>query len=232
MTYDSGKIKELMELNHYKQVVQSSSLFSDIPPELYPDALKFMKAQLKRYRKDEFILHTGQPFRYGILLLEGSIEGSFITENFHKINMNNFEKGMLIGESLACAREECSPIQLRAMTDITVLFLDFSVIYDTDHVKHSYQLRLSLNLVKLLSRQNVFLSNRIRILGQRTIRDRIIMYMDTLQKDSSGQISLPFTITAFAEYLGVNRSALSREMSNMEKEGVIERCGKCCRIVR
>ena len=219
-------MRELEELTIFKAVLQKSKLFSDIPTELYPDTLKFLKAQLRRYKKDEYLLHIGQPFKYGFLILQGSIEGSFITENFDKINMAHFESGCLIGESLACSREESSPIQLRAMTDITVLLLDFTVLYNTDHVKHSYQLKLSLNLIKLLSRQNVLLSGRIRILGQRTIRDRILMYLKTLPKDSSGTVKLPFTKTAFAEYLGVNRSALSREMSNMERDGIIERRGK------
>ncbi len=219
-------MKELTELNTFRPVLQKSELFSDIPMELYPDTLKFMKAQLKRYKKDEYLLHIGQPFKYGLLLLKGNIEGSFITENFDKINMAHFESGCLIGESLACSQEKSSPIQLRAMTDITVLLLDFTVLYDTDYVKHSYQLKLSLNLIKILSKQNVLLSGRIRILGQRTIRDRILMYLKTLPKDSEGFVKLPFTKTAFAEYLGVNRSALSRELSNMIADGVIESKGK------
>lgn len=223
-------MRELTELNAYKSVLQKSRLFSDIPIELYSDALKFLKAQLKRYKKDEYLLHIGQPFKYGLLLLQGTIEGSFITENFDKINMAHFESGSLIGESLACSMEQNSPIQLRAMTDITVLLFDFSVLYNTDHVKHSYQLKMSVNLIKILSKQNVFLSGRIRILGQRTIRDRILMYLKTLPKDEDGLIKLPFTKTAFAEYLGVNRSALSREMSNMIDDGIIVSKGKKYRI--
>ena len=219
-------MRELEELTLFKPVLQKSELFSDIPTELYPDTLKFLRAQLKRYKKDEYLLHIGQPFKYGLLLLQGNIEGSFITENFDKINMAHFESGCLIGESLACSQEQSSPIQLRAMTDITVLLLDFTVLYDTDYVKHSYQLKLSLNLMKLLSKRNVLLSGRIRILGQRTIRDRILMYLKSLPKDSDGTVKLPFTKTAFAEYLGVNRSALSREMSGMEKDGIIEKRGK------
>lgn len=223
-------MRELEELTLFKPVLQKSELFSDIPTELYPDALKFLSAQLKRYKKDEYILHIGQPFKYGLMLLQGAIEGSFITENFDKINMAHFESGCLIGESLACSQESSSPIQLRAMTDITVLLLDFTVLYNTDHVKHSYQLKMSMNLIKILSRQNVFLSGRIRILGQRTIRDRILMYMKMLPKDENGFVKLPFTKTAFAEYLGVNRSALSREMSNMIEDGIIESKEKKYRI--
>ena len=132
----------------------------------------------------------GEPFRYGILLLDGSLEGSFINENYDKINMNHFSEGALIGESLACAEIKCSPIQLRAMTEVKVLLLDFMVLYDTEAVKHTYQLKLSVNLIKALSKQNVFISTKIRIFGQKALRDKVIVYLESLPKRKDGSVKI------------------------------------------
>lgn len=224
-------MKELDAFNLYKPVLQRCSLFSDIAQELYCDSLKFMKAQLRTYFRDEYILHIGEPFRYGIVLLSGSVEGSFITENYDKVNMNHFEPGALIGESLACAEEKSSPIQLRALSETVVLLLDFTVLYRTDSVKYSYQLKLLMNLMKNLSRQNVFLSGKIRILSQKTHRDKLMMYLESLPKGADGTVRLPYSKTALAEFLGVNRSALSREIGNMVNEGLIEVEGRVIRVL-
>ena len=218
-------MKELTVFNTNRDIIAACPLFRDISQELLPDSLKFLKAQIRTYRRDEFVVMLGEPFRYGILLLEGSIEGSFLNENYNKINMAHYPTGALLGESLACAQVSNSPIQLRAITDITVLLLDLSVIYDTGAVKHSYQLKLSVNLIRAISEQNVFLSTKIRIFGQKSLRDKAVIYFESLPKRADGSFKLPFTKTALAEYMGVNRSALSRELGRMTDEGLLTAAG-------
>lgn len=215
-------MNELHIFSEYKYIIAACPLFKDIPQELLIDSLMFLKAQFKTYKKDDHIVMLGDPFRYGILLLDGSLEGSFINENYDKINMNHFSEGALIGESLACAQIQCSPIQLRAITDVTVLLFDFTVLYDTDSVRHTYQLKLSVNLIQALSKQNVFLSTKIRILSQKALRDKVIVYLESLPKRRDGSVKVPFTQTALAEFMGVNRSALSRELGRMEDEGLLK----------
>ena len=215
-------MKEYTAFSKYKEIISSCPLFKDISQELLPDSLKFMKAQLKSYRKDDYIITLGEPFRYGILLLDGNLEGSFINENYDKINMNHFTAGALMGESFACAQVQCSPVQLRAMTEVKLLLLDFTILYDSEAVKHTYQLKLSVNLIQALSKQNVFLSTKIRILGQKALRDKVIIYLESLPRRKDGSVKIPFNKTALAEFMGVNRSALSREMGRMEDEGLLK----------
>ena len=215
-------MNEQQLFSEYKYIIAACPLFKDIPQELLTDSLAFLKAQFKTYKKGDHIVMLGEPFRYGILLLDGSLEGSFINENYDKINMNHFSEGALIGESLACAEIKCSPIQLRAMTEVKVLLLDFMVLYDTEAVKHTYQLKLSVNLIKALSKQNVFISTKIRIFGQKALRDKVIVYLESLPKRKDGSVKIPFTQTALAEFMGVNRSALSRELGRMEDEGLLK----------
>lgn len=218
-------MKEQAVFGKYKDLIADCALFSGITQEHLPDSLKFLKTQFRTYRKDDYIITLGDPFRYGIQLLEGSLEGSFINENYDKINMNHFTAGTLIGESLACAQIQCSPIQLRAMTDVSVLFFDFTVLYDTEALRHTYQLKMSVNLIQALSRRNVFLSTKIRIFGQKTLRDKVIIYLESLPKREDGSVKVPFTQTALAEFMGVNRSALSREMGRMEDDGLLSSVG-------
>ena len=61
----------------------------------------------------------------------------------------------------------------------------------------------------------------MRILSQKSLRDRVYIYLSSLPKDKNGYVKIPFTQTALAEYLGVNRSALSRELGRMQNEGLL-----------
>lgn len=215
-------MREIELFVRYKPILCGCTLFEDVHPELLPDALKFLRAQYRTCQRGESLVRLGEPFRYGVLLLSGTLEGSFITENYSKINMNHFSAGALIGESFACAQLTHSPVQLRAMTGCAVLLLDFSVLYDTGAVRHTYQLKISLNLMKALAAQNVALGNKIRIFSQKSLRDKVILFLESLPKRADGSVKLPFTRTAMAEYMGVNRSALSRELGRMEDAGLLQ----------
>ena len=86
----------------------------------------------------------------------------------------------------------------------------------------SYQLNLTTNMLKILASQNVFSNIKLRIANQKSLRDRILIYLHSLAPDSEGYLHVPFTQTALAEFLGVNRSALSRELGRMQDENLIE----------
>ncbi len=71
-----------------------------------------------------------------------------------------------------------------------------------------------------------------RILSQKSLRDRILVYLGTLPKDKNGFVKIPFTQTALAEHLGVNRSALSRELGRMQKEELLTVEGKKINLLK
>ena len=92
-----------------------------------------------------------------------------------------------------------------------------AAIYQSD-VHSPILVVLAENLIKSLARKNLILNQKVRILSQKSLRDRILIYLGTLSKDKNGFVKIPFTQTALAEYLGVNRSALSREIGRMQNE--------------
>ena len=134
--------------------------------------------------------------------------------------MHTFVGGYLFGEALVINDEKNSPIQVRAVEDCIILFIDLAEIYQPD--AHSpLRVILAENLIKSLARKNLILNQKVRILSQKSLRDRILIYLGTLPKDKNGFVKIPFTQTALAEYLGVNRSALSRELGRMQNEELL-----------
>ncbi|KIR03596.1 transcriptional regulator, Crp/Fnr family [Lachnospiraceae bacterium TWA4] len=212
-------------------VISKTKLLNNIPVEHYPRVFQFLEATVRFYEKDEFIQRLGEPLLYSGIVLDGTIEGSFISESYNKINMNHFHTGRSFAESLACVQTSHSPIQLKALTNCTVMLLNLKQILSDSKCDCSHQQTLSVNLIKILASQNVFSNLKLRIANQKVLRDRILIYLHSLIPDSNGYIHVPFTQTALAEFLGVNRSALSRELGNMQNEELISVDGKKIKLL-
>lgn len=202
-------------------VISKSKLLSHIPVEEYPNVFKYLQVGIRDYEKGEVIQALGEPFVHSGIVLDGIVEGSFISENYNKININHFTAGHSFGEALACVQTVHSPIQLQAVTDCTVMLLKLKCIISDSACPCAYQQTLSTNLIRVLASENIFSNLKLRIANQKVLRDRVLMYLYSLVPDSKGYVHVPFTQTALAEFLGVNRSALSRELKRMKEEGIL-----------
>ena len=195
-------------------------LFDRIKDEQLTDAIKLLNGRIRKILKDDYIVPLGGTLQNAGLLLKGKIESSFQNENFDQITMHTFTGGYMFGEALVINGAKNSPVQVRAVEDSIVLFIDLSAIYQSD-TQSPLRVILAENLIKSLARKNMILNQKVRILSQKGLRDRILIYLGTLPKEKDSFVRIPFTQTALAEYLGVNRSALSRELGRMQNDGVI-----------
>ncbi len=214
-------MKNQKNYKNYLPIVSRSRLFANIPTEDYPHVFEYLQAKIYSFEKDEIIQRLGEPLIYSGIVLEGLVEGSFISEDYNKINMNHFPAGRSFGEALSCVQTPHSPIQLKALTDCVLMRINLNRIISDESCDCGYQQTLSTNLIKILATQNVFSNLKLRIASQRLLRDKVLMYLSSLAPDAKGFVHVPFTQTALAEFLGVNRSALSRELGNMQDEGLI-----------
>lgn len=178
----------------------------------------------KKQPTSKFLLGGRLSFFFGLfsqpLLLKGRIESSFQNESFDQITMHRFGGGYLFGEALVINDTKISPVQVRAVENCTILFINLKAIYLSRETS-PLSLKLAENLIKSLAKKNLILNLKVRILSQKGLRDKIMIYLSTLPKDKEGFITVPFTQTALAEYLGVNRSALSREFGRMQDDGIL-----------
>ena len=214
----------------YIYSIRKCYLFDGIEDEQLIDAIKLLNGHIKKVVKDDYIVQLGGTIKYAGLLLMGKIESSFQNENFDQITMHTFTGGYLFGEGLVINHAKNSPVQVRAVEDSVVLFIDLEMIYaaaDNSPIRNI----LAGNLIKSLAKKNLILNQKVRILSQKSLRDRIFIYLRTLPKDKDGYAKIPFTQTALAEYLGVNRSALSRELGRMQNEGLLVIDGKRIKII-
>ena len=201
------------------------TLFQGFTERSLSEVLNWLGAFERSYHSGEMVFLIGDPMRYAGILLKGTVSVSFLDESSNSVNMNLFFPGELFGESLACL-EGSSPVQMKANSDCRILFLKLSAVTKAEAFPEEYQAVFVTNLLRDFARQNRFINRKLRIVSQKRLRDRILVYLREQETLPDGTVRIPFNRSEWAQYMGVNRSALARELSRMEEDGILKLDGR------
>lgn len=208
-------------MNKIDSVLQTMSLFDHIQQSNYSNVLCCLKSQLRKYQKGEIICGLQEPILSAGIVLSGKVKISFISKNGFEHNIKQFEKGDLFGEAFACISKRNSTVQISALQRSQILFLCFSELFTKKAYTCPYASQVTQNLLREVAKKNIFLNNKVEMLAQRKIRDRLYIYLKTLNQSNISTIKIPLNRQELASYLGVDRSALSRELCSMRDEGIL-----------
>ena len=228
--------KEWTMLTHemlapYMELLLRHDLFEGVPPEALPELLNALGGEVKRYAAGADIMRMGRaPIVTGIILT-GAIEVSFLNENADQIDMNIFEAGKSFGETMEGANLAASRMFVKALSDTLILRLQFRQLYERTACSDPHLWRFTLNMLRRISQKGTFYQHKIRIMGQKSIRAKLSVYLQAIPVEGDGTAVRELTQTQLARYLGVERSALSREMSHMRDEGIIDYDRKTLRVL-
>lgn len=183
--------------------------------------------RIRRYRKEEHIVIRNELCGNVGILIEGSINiyREDIWGNRTLISYLN-EMG-LFGENLPIEKKERQTESLNLSFVCTspslVLFLPLKRILHPCNQSCPFHHRLSQNLFSMVADKNRSLMDKIEIISRGTVRDKVLSYLSMeAQRQRSAMIKIPLSRTELAEYLCVNRSALSRELSSLKADGLID----------
>ncbi len=208
--------------NHIQEIKQSP-LFSGIKESDLVAMLNCVGAAIKNYRKGEIILLTNDEVPYVGVILKGSVH--MVIENItgEQTLLSIIREGELFGESFVCGDGLSSYTTFSAAHPATVLFMPFHKVMHTCTMKCEFHHRLIENMITMVANKNVRLMQKIDVSSQKTIRRKILSYLRMLSlEQNSLTVDLAVSRTVWAEYLGVHRSALSRELASMKEEGVLD----------
>ena len=209
-------------LEPYTEILMKHDLFEGIPAEALPNLLNALGGEIKRYAAGQNIMRMGRaPIVTGIILA-GAIEVSFLNENADQIDMNIFEAGKSFGETMEGADLAESRMFVKAIRDAVILRLQFRRLYEKSACEDPHLWRFTLNMLRRISAKGIFYQHKIRIMGQKSIRAKLSVYLQEAPRDVDGAVQRDMNQTQLARYLGVERSALSREMSHLREEGAID----------
>lgn len=196
-------------------------LFQGLEGESLEYALKLLIAQRERYPKNSILINAGtKATRFGVVI-KGTVQISFCDIDGNSVLVANISKGDTFGEALCWVETKESPFTVTAFSDTEVLWLCPDKLREASSDKTACVLKN--NYLSLLAHKTLSMNNRVQILSKPTLRQKIITYLSQISNlKGTKSFEIPFDRESLALYLGANRSALSRELSNMEKEGIIE----------
>lgn len=197
-------------------------LFSDLTQEELSLALRFFDAREVAYPKGTVIKSALDPITRFALVLSGSVQVSMDEMSGRLMMLNCVREGQTFGEAL-CYLGQDAPLTFLALTDVSLLWLSCDRLHrPPEDFPAALQEKLLSRFTAMLARRTLHMNDRIQILSRTGIREKLHAFFAECARDAhSRTFTVPLDRTGMAAYLAVDRSALSRELSRMQKEGEI-----------
>lgn len=206
----------------YLSVLKQSCLFHNISEREIEKLLSCLMPQLRTYQKDEYILHAGDLLNSAGLVLSGSVH--ILQEDFwgNRSIIGTARPGEVFGETYACTPSEPLAVSVITAEPVSVLFLSVARLLHTCPSTCSYHSRLIYNLLALLAEKNRMLTKKIEHISRKTTREKLLSYLSAQSiRAGSPEFTIPFNRQQLADYLSVDRSAMSTELSRLQKDGLL-----------
>ena len=203
-------------------VRQRCVLFQGINANEVEPMLGCLKARERTYEKGEYIYRIGdETTALGVV-----ISGKALVENEDYWGNVNIlvaaVPGDMFAEAFACMPDEASRVNVVADTDCTVVLMDVSRIVGTCTSACAFHQRIIRNLLTVLARKNLAITQKNEHLTKRSTREKVLSYLSSQSRQvGSSSFDIPFNRQQLADYLSVERSALSSCLGKMQKDGVI-----------
>jgi len=200
-----------------------SQLFQGISEEELGALVKCLGCTFRTYKKDEAVYHVGDFVREIGIVTGGRVH---IVKDDAWGNSNiiaEISDGGMFAEAAVCAGIGILPVTVRAAADTEVMFVDFQRIITACTSACIFHALLIRNMIGVFARKNMMLVGKMEHITKRTTRDRLLSYLSEQAKlHNSNSFEIPFDRQKLADYLSVERSALSAEMSRLKVDGVIK----------
>lgn len=200
-------------------------LFRGLGQEEVQQALTALDAHRHPFHKEELLLRAGERVTHMGLVLQGRVHIEHLDVWGSKTLLGQAGEGDLFAETYACLPGEPLLVHVAAASDGEALFLSVAGLLAPG--SEPWRQRMTRNLLQIAARKNLGLARRNLYTAPKTIRGRVTAYFSALAlKNGSLRFSLPFDRQQLADFLGVDRSALSSTLSRMQKDGLLTLTGR------
>lgn len=210
-----------MQINF--SVPGNTALFAGVAENEIREMLHCLNPRCQDFRKDEVIFKAGDHIDSLGLMLSGS---ALIVQEDYWGNRNiisNVEVGDLFGESFAARPSQPLNASAVAAENCSVMFLQLRRVLTTCPTACGHHRRIIENLLAVVSEKNQRLNEKLIHIAQRSTRQKLLSYLSNqAQKANSAIFEIPFNRQELADYLSVDRSALSAELSRLKAEGLLD----------
>ncbi len=199
-------------------------IFMGVTDEEYEELLSCGCVRVAEYRKDRVIFRTSDVTREFGILISGKIHIENIDLWGNRIILHNVGVGGSFAETYAFCNVPVM-VNATAEADCKVLMVNLDVLFSESTKGKTWREKLVYNLLSFSANKNLVLTDRIFCISSKGIRTKVMTYLSAeAVRAGSKQFTIPFDRQQMADYLNVERSALSKELGRMRKEGLIDFC--------
>ncbi|MEY8396542.1 Crp/Fnr family transcriptional regulator [Lachnospiraceae bacterium 45-P1] len=210
-------------MKKYLQLLKKTRLFYGITEDEMEAMLSCLSAEIRSYQKGEYVFCRGACITNVAILLEGTIH---IQKEDYWGNLsilNKISEGEMFGEVYACLGNEEILNNAVSVKNSTVLLLNVNRLLTTCPSACQFHGRLIRNLLSVLALKNKALTQKLEHMSQRTTREKLLSYLSEQSlKAGYPSFDIPFNRQQLADFLSVDRSAMSNELCKMRDEGILE----------
>ena len=209
-------------MDYYYSLLKKSPLFNNFDDNELSHMLSCLRAKLTEYKKDEILLLQGDTISCAGIVVKGSLHSHREDIYGNKRILSSYNICDMFCEELLLSGVTVSPFTLSANEQTSIIFIDCSEISKFCNLACIHHSRLVANLIHMMAAKIVHLDKKMETIQKSTIREKIKSYLFFCsEKEQSNTFIIPFSRQEFADYIGVNRSAASRELWKMQREGII-----------
>lgn len=210
-------------MEKYLNKLVTLPLFYNINEKQIQNILKISNSNIKSYHKDEYIWMLGRESEYIGVILSGV--ALIVKEDFegNRTIMSKIYEGDMFGETFAFANMKGIPVSVLSATSCEILTINYRALMDAQLFDCCVHNHLIKNMLFIISNKNISLNRKIEHISKRNTRDKLMSYLtEQAQLHSSNKFSIRFNRQELADYLCVDRSAMSKELCKLRDNGIIK----------
>lgn len=197
-------------------------ILNDITDSEWEQMLELLCVRTDKYAKNTVIFRAGMTVCEIGIVNSGSVNIENIDPWGNKSILGNVSAGGVFAETYALCKEPMT-VYAVAAENSEIVFLNIDRLLSAENSEYTWYLKLLKNILTVSSQKNLALSSRIFFTGSKTVRGRVSAYFSAIYaKTERATFQIPFNRQQMADYLGVERSALSKELCKMRDDGLID----------
>lgn len=207
------------------EIIGRARLFEQLDSEHAREIFLSLKPKCMTLNKGDLFIRDGQKVSVFGILESGELNATKLYKDGSQSLMSKYVPSYMVGVDIAATKRRSSTYYITAVRDSQIYVVDYDKIAKPGCVEEVDRLLMMESVLALIAGENQQKMSKIEILSRKGLRDRILTFL-AIQRSLEGkdEFDIPFNREEMAEFLCVNRSALSHELRLMEKENLI-----CCR---
>ncbi len=211
------------QLKQAAAILSKAPLFDGILREELESLLLCLGASFRTYVKGQYLISAGDTVSSIGIVMSGIVD--VVKEDVlgRRSIVNKIGPLEMFAEAIVCAGITVSPVSVQSLSDLRICYIDYGKIVRSCSSACGFHSRLIQNMLHILALKAIIFNKKLDYLLIKGMRERLTAYLlDQSDKSKSLEFKIPFNREEMADFLAVDRSAMSRELGKMRREGLID----------